>query len=78
LNKFSEHSFHAQNAMGLRVLLPIFEVLSENLLGGGGGREQRKGGVLDESQMMSQQLHLIGWYWEAASTIDPHHSQEIL
>ncbi len=28
--------------------------------------------------MMTQQLHLIGWYREAACTIGPDHSQEVL
>jgi hypothetical protein len=47
--------------MQLRVKCTIFEFLCvthRRPAGGGGGREQQKG--VDESQMISQKLHLIG------------------
>jgi hypothetical protein len=48
LIKLLEQSLHAQNAVRLRELCLIFEVLCvihrEPAGGGGGGREQRKGG----------------------------------
>ncbi len=80
--KLLEHILHAQNTVRLRELRPIFEVLCvihrEHAGGKVGGGAVERGWVLDESQMISQNLHLIVWCWEAASAIGPHHSQEIL
>ncbi len=44
---------------------------------GGVGEGAVEGGrVLVEIQMMSQNLYLICWCWEAASAIGPHHRHE--
>jgi hypothetical protein len=47
------------------------------------GRMQRKGAmegewVLEESEKMSQKLHLIGGCWETASAISPHTYYQVI
>jgi hypothetical protein len=50
-------------------------VIHREPAGLGGGEA---GGGSSGRGVGSQQLHLVGCYWEAASTIGPHHTQEIL
>ena len=63
--KLLKQNLHAQNAVRLRALCPIFEVLcvihTESAGGGRGGEGTAEGGwVQDESPMITQNLHLIG------------------
>jgi hypothetical protein len=60
--KLLKKSLHAQNAVRLRVLCPIFEVLCViHRESAGGGEGAAEGGcVQDESPMITQNLHLIG------------------
>jgi hypothetical protein len=75
LIKLLEQSLHAQNAVRLRELCPIFEVLCvihrDPAGGGGGGREQRKGGGLTATA--SDWLVLGGsfYYWPTSYSRNP-------